>query len=112
MQRSSIHIDIQLDEQKVPARIDWEATDNRNGQPDQARALVLSLWDPQQRSALRIDLWTKEMKVDEMGDFFYQIFLTMSDTFLRATRDQESADEIRNFSEEFIRRFREKLNKT
>ena len=30
---------------------------------------MLSFWDSTDKSALRIDLWTKDMMVDEMADF-------------------------------------------
>jgi hypothetical protein len=32
---------------------------------------------------MRIDLWTKEMPVDEMKIFFHQTLVAMSDTFHR-----------------------------
>jgi gliding motility-associated protein GldC len=37
---------------------------------------------------MRIDLWTKEMPVDEMKIFFHQTLVAMSDTFHRATGDR------------------------
>jgi hypothetical protein len=39
---------------------------------------------------MRIDLWTKEMPVDEMKIFFHQTLVAMSDTFfleLQATKN-------------------------
>ena len=65
MKESEIKIKISLDENKVPEQIHWTAEDA--GERDQkSEAVLISLWDAEQQNSLRIDLWTKEMKVDEM----------------------------------------------
>jgi len=53
---------------------------------------------------MRIDLWTKEMLIDDMKRFFYENLMTMADTYQRATNDTENADELRKFSEHFAKR--------
>ena len=45
--------------------------------------------------------------VDEMADFYYQIFSTMADTYERATRQKELSDDIKKFAKEFYAKFRE-----
>ena len=72
MHESTIQVKIQLDEQKIPQSIDWSATDSTAQEAQAARAMMLTFWDPTDKTALRIDLWTKDMMVDEMADFFYQ----------------------------------------
>lgn len=32
---------------------------------------MFGFWDGAEQSAMRIDLWTKNMMVDEMGEFFF-----------------------------------------
>jgi len=64
---------------------------------EEAKAMMLSVWDSQAQETLRIDLWTKEMMLDEMKHFFYQSIITMSDTYERATNDKEVAQEMREF---------------
>jgi gliding motility-associated protein GldC len=49
---------------------------------EEAKAVMLSVWDSKAKESLRIDLWTKEMPVDEMKIFFHQTLVTMSDTFI------------------------------
>jgi gliding motility-associated protein GldC len=41
---------------------------------------MLSVWDSKSKESMRIDLWTKEMPVDEMKIFFHQTLVAMSDT--------------------------------
>lgn len=105
MAKSSIHIDVELDKDKVPENISWRATDN-NEEAQNAKAMMVAFWDGADKSALRIDLWTKEMMMDEMADFFYQTFITMGDTFKRATNQQLLVDDIKNFAKEFYQKFR------
>ena len=68
---------------------------------------MLSFWDGEDKTSLRIDLWTKEMMVDEMADFFYQSMMSMADYYERATRQTELVAEMKKFAQEFQRRFQE-----
>src|ERR1044071_6693393 len=107
MAKSTIVIDVELDEQKVPANIEWKATDSTVEKPQQAKALMLSLWDGADKTALRIDLWTQKMMVDEMADFYYQTLMTMAETFERATRLTELTSEMKVHAQEFFKKFQE-----
>jgi gliding motility-associated protein GldC len=62
---------------------------------------MLSVWDSKSKESLRIDLWTKEMPVDEMKIFFHQTLVTMSDTFYRATGDEKMTDTMKQFCDYF-----------
>lgn len=107
MATSTITIDVHLDENKVPEQIKWKASDSTADDMQKAKALMLSFWDGTDKSALRIDLWTKEMMVDEMADFFYQTMMTMADTFNRATQQQQLTEEFKTFAKEFYKKFRD-----
>ncbi|HMO62269.1 MAG TPA: gliding motility protein GldC [Ferruginibacter sp.] len=107
MQQSTITIDVHLDQNKIPEQINWNATDSSTAAPQRAKAFCLAFWDGAEKNALSIDLWTKDMMVDEMADFYYQVMMTMADTFNRATRQQELTDEMKQFARGFIKKFRE-----
>ena len=68
---------------------------------EEAKALLLSIWDSNAQETLRIDLWTKDMPVDEMKKFFHQTLVAMADTFQRATDDEKMADTMRDFCDYF-----------
>ena len=106
MAKSSIVIDVELDENRIPQSIEWKATDSAVN-PQQAKAVMLSLWDGAEKTALRIDLWTQKMMVDEMADFYYQTFMTMADTYARATRQTELVNDIKKFAQEFYQKFQD-----
>ena len=105
---STITIDVTLDQNRVPENISWNATESTADAARKAKAMMLSFWDGADKTALRVDLWTKEMMVDEMTDFFYQTLMTMADTYNRATQHQELVDEMKKFAHEFYHKSREK----
>ena len=107
MKKSSIVIDVELDENRIPQTIEWNATEGTSGNAQQAKAVMLSLWDGAEKTALRIDLWTQKMMVDEMADFYYQTYMTMADTYLRATRQQDLVDDMKKFAKDFYKKFQE-----
>ena len=108
MNKSTITIDVEMDESRVPEGIVWKATDAVGDVPQKSKAMMLSFWDGEEKTALRIDLWTKTMMVDEMADFFYQTMMTMADTYGRATNHTEMVGEMKKFAQEFYHKFREK----
>lgn len=111
MQQSTITIDVTLDPQKMVQQITWNASSSAE-EAQNAKAMMLALWDGQEKSAMRIDLWTKEMMVDEMGDFFYQTLMTMADTYSRATKQTQLVEEIKKFAADFYQKSRDLLQKS
>ncbi|MFL5748456.1 MAG: gliding motility protein GldC [Niastella sp.] len=107
MRQSRITIDVSLDEKNIPDQILWNATDSTADNAQKARAMMLSFWDGADKSALRMDLWTKDMMVDEMADFYYQTIMTMADSFERATHQPELVEMMKNFAKDFYGRFRD-----
>src|SRR6478672_3019080 len=98
MNQSTIKIDVHLDPNKIPQQISWTATDSNADVAQQARAMCLAFWDAADKTAMRIDLWTKDMMVDEMADFYYQTMMTMADTYGRATNHKEMVEEMKQFA--------------
>jgi len=96
-----IKLSVKLDDDKMPAAISWEADDAGFKGSKSAKTLMLSLWDDNEKLTYSIDLWTKEMLLNDMNLHFYQIFQKMADTYQRATNNAEMSDSIRNFANEF-----------
>jgi len=106
MNRSRITVDVSLDEGKVPESIHWDASASSAEDVQRAKAMTLSFWDGQEKAAMRIDLWTKDMMVDEMADFYYQNLMGLADTFGRATHQQELVEDMRRFARAFYAKFK------
>ena len=81
---SKIKITVGLDDNRIPETLHWTAEDGGVSN-EEAKAVMLSVWDQKKQESLRIDLWTKDMPVDEMKLFFHQTLVTMSDTCLLYT---------------------------
>jgi gliding motility-associated protein GldC len=109
MDKHSININVMLDNEKMPEHIEWNASGSNEEHFKPAKAFMVSMWDGQEKTALRIDLWTKKMMVDEMNDFFFQTLMTMADTYTRATRNEDIANELRNYARDFKRKADEKI---
>ncbi|WP_160375170.1 gliding motility protein GldC [Flavobacterium hydrocarbonoxydans] len=97
---SEIKFNIELDENRVPEKLSWTAQDG-GVQAEEAKAIMLSIWDSKAKETMRIDLWTKDMPVDEMKIFFHQTLVAMSDTFKRATDDEKMSDTMKDFCDYF-----------
>src|SRR5678816_2629484 len=106
MEHSTITIKVKLDENKIPQQIEWNASGTTTQHTQQAKGLMLAFWDGMEKTAMRIDLWTKDMMIDEMADFFYQTLITMADTYNRATHNLEMVDDMKKFARDFYNKFR------
>ena len=97
---SKIELNIELDENKVPEKLNWTAEDGGISN-EEAKAMMLAVWDAKAKETLRIDLWTKDMPVDEMKQFFHQALVEMSNTFHRATQDEKMTATMKDFCDYF-----------
>ncbi|WMW78191.1 gliding motility protein GldC [Flavobacterium sp. 20NA77.7] len=97
---SEIKININLDENHIPETLTWTALDGGVEQ-EEAKTILLSIWDAKAKETLRIDLWTKDMPVDEMKLFFHQTLVAMTDTFQRATGDDKMTATMNDFCDYF-----------
>ena len=101
MTESTININVQLDADKVPQQISWNASGSTAASPQNAKAMFVAFWDAVDKSAMRIDLWTKDMPVDEMKRFFYETLQTMGDSFLKATNETLIVEDLRDYCAHF-----------
>lgn len=101
MKTAEIKLTVQLDDNNIPENILWESTDSKNQEALPVQAFMLSLWDQSYKNTLKIDLWTKDMPVDEMKRFFYETLQTMGDTFLRATGETNIVEDLRDYCAHF-----------
>lgn len=100
--KSQIRFDVELDANKVPEKIQWTATDGGVEDAD-AQAIMLAVWDEKSKDCLRLDLWTKEMTVDDMKRFFHQTILSMADTLDRSTGEEQTAMKMRKYANDLAR---------
>ena len=103
MKNSEINFKIQLDDNNVPENITWEATDKPSDGPEETNAILISLWDKEQKNTMRIDLWSKKMTVDEMKMFYIDSIGGMAESLKGATGDLKMADEMQQLCHKLVK---------
>lgn len=97
---STIELTVELDDNRIPEQLRWSAEDG-GIKNQEAKAMMLSVWDGNTQETLRIDLWTKDMPIDQMKVFFHQTLVAMSNTFNRATQDEKMTATMKDFCDYF-----------
>ncbi len=98
---AEIKLTVDLDGDNLPTRIEWYASEGQENGPAACQSMMLSLWDSEKQETAAIDLWTKDTTVEDMNLYFYQVIQKMADTYLRATKNAEMANSIREFGDGF-----------
>lgn len=96
-----VNIEVELDKHNVPKEIRWAADDLQGYDEAKCRAMILSMWDHNRKDTLRLDLWTRDMTVDEMKIFFHQTLVTMADTLEKSISDERISGDMRDFCDYF-----------
>jgi gliding motility-associated protein GldC len=94
MKKSTITFTVQLDDANVPEKIEWDATDKPDGDTSETKAVSITLWDHQQGNTMHINLWAKDMPVEDMKRFCIDTIGGMSQSVLRSTGDEFMANEM------------------
>ncbi len=98
---AEINLIINLDDDDIPTRIVWEASESSNAGSTHCQSMMLSLWDAEQKTIAAIDLWEKDTSIDDMNHYFYQAIHQMANTYLRATKNESVSKLIHKFGEKF-----------
>ncbi len=104
--KTEIKIVVELDDKKMPEKILWHADDADFDGMKESKTLMLSLWDIKDKVTLGIDLWTKDMLIDEMNKHFYQILLKLGDTYRRSTNNSDVSRMFDEFASEFAKKIK------
>jgi gliding motility-associated protein GldC len=95
MIKSDIKFEISLDKDRIPEEIIWSASDHKDNAQEATKAIGISVWDHNMANTLRIDLWTKEMPVNEMKQFYIDSVGGLAQSLLTATGDEFMASELK-----------------
>jgi len=98
---SEINIRIDLDDNRVPARIEWHASEAGQKHPSESKTVFLSFLDKDTLDTSTLFLWTKECQVAEMDRNIYYALAAMADGYYNSTQNTELANEMRRFVQYF-----------
>ena len=93
MRKTHITFNIELDTNNVPERILWDASDKPEATPSETKTISVALWDGAQKNTLRIDLWTKDMPVEDMKRFYIDCLGGLAQSMQSSTGDEYMASE-------------------
>lgn len=110
MKKSTITFTINLDDKNIPEKILWDATDKPEAGPSETKAVSVALWDDKQKNTLRIDLWAKDMPVDEMKRFYIDCLGGLAQSMLNSTGDEFMANETNALCEKLVEHLRKENN--
>ena len=99
-EKKEIKFTVSLDENHIPEKIEWTASEGGGVEKEEIKAMMISVWEPKKRIAKRVDLWTKDMMVDEMKYYHFQTLMTLADTLERSTGENAIAKKMRDFGME------------
>ena len=94
MKKSEIKLVVELDSDQVPEKIMWDADEKDSPGLSETKSMSLSLWDHENKNTMRIDLWTKDMPVDEMKRFYIDCLGGLGQSILNSTGDEYMNQEI------------------
>jgi gliding motility-associated protein GldC len=98
--KTQITLTVTLDENNTPEYMEWSAPDG--GVKEQSmEAFFLSTWDKDAQESARIDLWSKEMPVDQMQVFVHQTLIGINASYLKATDDTQMGEAMQQFCDFF-----------
>jgi len=101
MKKKEIKFIIELDENNLPHKIEWEASDAEFPGRRECSSMMIRLWDKKENNTMNIDLWTSEMLVQHMAIHYFHNLLSMAETYQRATGNVVVSEAIRQFAYQF-----------
>ena len=100
MNESKLTFDLELDENDVPKNIVMNSTDKQAVNIN-LNSLMIAGWDAKTKETLRVDLWTKDMMVNEMFIMYHQTLMSMANTLEKSTGHDKLAGALKDYCEFF-----------
>jgi len=102
MKKSNVNFTVELDQNNIPEKIFWEATDKPDPGLSETKSLSVAIWDHTQKNTLRIDLWTKDMPVEDMKRFHVECLGGIAQSILTSTQDEFMSNEVNALCERLV----------
>ena len=99
MAKHTLKIEVELDEDKMPKNIHWDA---QGMDPEDAKAFFLAMYNGEKQETLRVDLWVKDMQKNEMQHFMYNNLMSVGRTYARATGDEGVIEMFDEFAKKIM----------
>jgi len=108
--KSEIKLIVELDKENIPEKIFWEADQKDQPGLSETKSFSLSLWDHSTKNTLRIDLWSKDMPVEDMKRFYIDCLGGLAQSVLNATGDEYMSSEMNALCDKFVTHLKNELS--
>ena len=72
-----LKFEVELDENNLPENINM-ISDNQGEGNINLKALMVAAWDATKKETLRVDIWTKDMPINDMFILYHQNMMGMT----------------------------------
>lgn len=110
MKTSEIKIQVQLDDQNIPEKIMWDADEKDQPGLSETKSISLSMWDEATKNTLRIDLWSKDMPVEDMKRFYIDCVGGLAQSILNSTGDEYMSGELNAVCDRMVEHLKKEVN--
>jgi gliding motility-associated protein GldC len=111
MHKSEINFTVELDENRIPDKIFWDATENPNEGINETKAISVGVWDQYHKGLLGINLWTKDMPVDEMNHFVVDLIGNLAQMVSDSTQDPVIIETLQSAGQKIAKHLEEEAKK-
>ena len=105
MNKSKLPFDLQLDDNNVPKKIIMNSSDSQ-AEDVLLKSVIIAAWDEKTKETLRVDLWTKDMMVNEMYIMYHQTLMSTANTLSKSTGQDQLAGALRDYCDYFAQETR------
>ncbi|MGB1247482.1 MAG: hypothetical protein ACPG4Z_01260 [Chitinophagales bacterium] len=98
-----IKIKVGLDESNVPVDLKWQATDTEHQALNDCKAVNISIWDPVEKNSLGINLWTTDLRVEEMHSHYFRTLMNLTNSYTQATKNPFAQKMMQKFCEDLAK---------
>ena len=99
-----IKVKVGLDKNNVPIDLKWLATASDNSNLNDCKAINISIWDPVENNSLGINLWTTDLRVDEMHAHYFRTMMNITESYTQATKNPFAREMVKAFCEELAKK--------
>lgn len=96
--KKRIEFEIEFTDQQIPEKITWLANEDMQEEV-LLKSLFIAGWEEKTKSTATFNIWTNDMRVDEMQYLFIQSLMTLANGFERATGDKTIMNKMKAFVE-------------
>lgn len=94
--KKTLKFEVEIDENNLPNNIKMIGEETKNT-AIMLKALMVAAWDASKKETLRVDIWTKDMPVNDMFILYHQNLMGMATSLEKSTGEEKLAQALRDY---------------